>query len=239
MNDITLIMPYYNNTHMLAFHCGVWWSWDEVAKNNISIIVVDDCSNKSPASDVLEPASKALQVDIQLYRVMDDKEWNDVGSRNLGAKRAGSDWLLLTDIDHVVSGKAAHNLVNADISKDNMYYFGRSWANGKTEDAHCNSFLVTRDRFWDAGGYDEDYADMWGGDTEYTKLLQEKAKPECLYDIELSLWQNAMPDGKTPRTDKQLSEWRRQRRAVKTKKRQGVLPELPENPIRFDWERII
>ena len=101
---IALVMPYYMNGEMLRLQYRNFTSWPSRARNAIKIIIVDDGSPSDPAASVPRPYGLP---ELEIYRVIDDRPWHQHGARNLGAFEADREWLLLTDMDHMLEPEGA------------------------------------------------------------------------------------------------------------------------------------
>jgi hypothetical protein len=61
-------------------------------------------------------------VPLQIYRIMVDVRWNQDAARNIGAAHAENNWLVLTDIDHMVPEETWNvNVLLRDHDKENVY----------------------------------------------------------------------------------------------------------------------
>lgn len=175
MKKITLILPFYQNHKMLFKQLEVMQSWDLEIRKNTEIIIVDDCS-PTPALDVFElNPINGLKLDIKLFRLKEDLPWNWIACRNIGAKEASGKWLLMTDMDHIVSNELLTWLHNAYLKEYVAYYFTR--VDGPEQrpnpKPHPNSYFMTKDLFWKAGGYDENYSGHYGTDGIWKRRLLE------------------------------------------------------------------
>lgn len=197
-------MPYYMNPGMLALQYGQWASWSDKLKAQVSVIIVDD---GSPEPAVYVPRPEGLP-HLSIYRVLKDMPWHQHGARNLGADRAPKEgWLLLTDMDHVLNEVNASKLIKrfAKLDMNKAYMLGRVEANtGKvtTKDGvpkpHPNSFVMTRDTYWEIGGYDEDYCGIYGTDSMYRERVLRRAGMALLSDIQLvRYWNDLVHDAST------------------------------------------
>jgi hypothetical protein len=110
---------------MLKEQQRVWQAYPESLRAKIHVIVVDDCSPKG-----VRPSPKAVTVSglgsFRIYRLVEKIRWNWLACRNLGARLATTDWLLLTDIDHVVPVETAARLVHGELKPDYAYRFSRA-----------------------------------------------------------------------------------------------------------------
>lgn len=216
---LSLVMPYYMNPRMLAWHLRTWrYEWSAYLKDNVEVVIVDDGSPEETAEEVLKSRSsvfagsaeqpfnagnaavvptrkdgRAEERDlVRLYRVLEDRLWHQHGARNLGAHVAQGDWLLMTDMDHVVPASTMSECLRIipTLSKNEVLTFGRvdapptltwkadHWAEfdrTRREDGslkpHVNSFVVSRERYWKVGGYDEDLCGIYGTDSHFRGRL--------------------------------------------------------------------
>ncbi len=189
MRHITLIMPYYNNPGMLTIHYRYWTMLSPEVRNNIDVVIVDDGSPTSPAVDVPRPEGLP---ELTIYRVLVDKPWHQHAARNIGAYEAKGPWLLLTDMDHLVPEETYKALFER-ANKGKFYMFRRLDApdlKPKLHPAtnlphpHPNSFAMSKDKYWDVGGYDEDYCGMYGTDGMFrSRLLARASRVDLEYPL--------------------------------------------------------
>lgn len=169
-------MAYYDNPTMLKRQLENIASYSRELKENMELIIIDDCSPLWPAQFELEPGIR-----MHLYRTCVDIPWNQDFCRNLGAMKAKTDWLLLTDIDHLVPESTMQALFKKnDLKKSLVYKFDRiSAPDMQPYKPHPNSWLMTREMYWHIGGYDERFAGHYGTDGDfrdrinvYTDIIQ-------------------------------------------------------------------
>jgi len=159
----------------------------ELDPANYELIIVDDGSTP--------PLKMGLPLDFTsaipgLYIIQshDPRPWSQPCARNLGAEFATGEYLLMTDIDHVLSKEAI--LVAGEGGYDKMD-FPRHWAvltkdgeicqdkevlflyglpeklyeeRGLHGGHHSNTFAMRADIFARLGGYDPRYCGRYGGD---------------------------------------------------------------------------
>jgi hypothetical protein len=231
---ITIIMPFYQNQAMLARHYLEWSSWPPELRARFRFIIVDDGSPTEPAAAIVRP------VDVAIYRVLEDRPWHQHGARNLGAHVAEEGWLLLTDIDHMIERATAERLVELEpvLHPASAYMFVRLEADTRLPNAkrHPNSFLLTRRRFWEIGGYDEDYCGVYGTDSLFRKRI-----PDIQYlDDSCPLvryWRDIVPDASTRTLARKEGRDPGAKAAVRAmKRRQGRLHKI--TTLAFEWERV-
>ncbi len=173
---ITQIMAYYDNPTMLKRQLENIASYSQELKDKLELIVVDDCSPRWPATIEVD-----CGIPVQLFRTLVDIPWNQDFCRNLGAMKATTNWLLLTDIDHLVPETTIDGLFKKkDLKLNLVYKFDRvSAPDMQPYKPHPNSWFMTRDMYWNVGGYDERFAGYYGTDGDfrdrinvYTDIIQ-------------------------------------------------------------------
>jgi len=248
---LSIVMPYYRNPTMLALHYGLWAKLPEWIRAALQVVIVDDGSPEEQAIDV--PRPDALPA-LEIYRVLEDRPWHQHGARNLGADRAAGEWLLLTDMDHVVPLDTLVRILqrqatppiqgHAPLDPGKAYMFPRVEADtfALTLDRHGNpkphpnTFLVTRERFWKCGGYDEDYCGIYGTDGLFRPRLFDVA-PRGEFDAPILRYSRAIVhDASTRDTQRKEGRTLHAKKVVRMRKMQ----ERRENKIvtlNFPWER--
>ena len=241
---ISLVMPFYRNSEMLALQYLEWARWSAKAKQQIEIIIVDDGSPE-PATNVQIPAGMPS---ISIYRIAEDRPWHQHAARNLGAHVAEAPWLLLTDMDHMLTAHAADALIRrmGKLDPEIAYFLhrievdtGEPTRNAAGErKPHPNSFVMTRDLYWRVGGYDEDYCGIYGTDGLFKERLFKEAAKGFLKHVALTrYWRDIVADAST--TDQPRKEGRKpgDKQAVAVRKkaegREGQIKTLD-----FTWERV-
>lgn len=243
---ITIVLPYYMNQGMLKLQYEGWASWPQELKDQFEIVLVDDCSpNDQRAIDVERPEGLPK---LRIYCVKKDIPWHQHGARNLGADQAEGEWLLLTDIDHVLPQKSAERLVKrlqeGALSELAIYIPPRVEAdtglptmkNG-THKPHPNSFVMTKDLFWKIGGYDEDFCGHYGTDALFKMRAARFANSILLKGCPLvRYWRDIIPDASTttlPRKEGREDGFRKRIMAEKAARGEADVVKV----LQFDWER--
>ena len=242
MNEITLIIPTFNQSMMLRKQLDTVAQYPE----GFRVIVVDDHS-KVPAEGVFLPTDKA-----ELYRVDEDIPWNRSMARNLGAQQAQTPWILHADTDHILPPEAAAKLLNHALSPNRWYRFPR-FRVGKADDTrnkddlprdceygqireHCDSYLVTKANYWRTGGYDPDYAGCLGGGGAFLERLEKMMGPPASLPIDICLHvytRSVIADASVSGISRDTSEYKRRKREKEARN-----DTVPKNPIRYPWHRV-
>jgi hypothetical protein len=180
---ITFICAYYDNPGMLREQQRVWASYPEDLKPHFHAIVTDDCSPRWPARPHVASTGIAS---FKLFRTQVDVRWNWLFCRNLGVSRATTDWVLLTDIDHVLPVETLAVLLTEKLDVNHVYRFSREDAPDRTPyKPHPNTWFLTRKMFDRIGGYDERFSGFYGTDADFRERVHQRAhavvmRPEVL-----------------------------------------------------------
>ena len=167
--------------------------------DTIEIIFVDDGSDP-PIKEVLKKTlpNHGLR-NFYIYPSCDYRPWSQACGRNLGAKLADGEFLLMTDIDHILPKKAI--MAAHDFDGDKMR-FDRSYAvldkNGNITQniktlfrygfrgrslntrRHTNSFVMRRSIYFEIGGYPEKYCDRPKGGNKGDRSFYNQYKRHWL-----------------------------------------------------------
>lgn len=241
---LTIVMPFYMNSKMLELQYSLWAQWPDHVKSQTNIILVDD---GSPDPAIAVPRPQGLP-EISIYRIFEDRPWHQHAARNLGADRALEGWMLLTDMDHVLSKRNAERLLNklAKLDRDSIYMLDRVEAetglptmqNGRHK-PHPNSFVVTRSTFWKIGGYDEDYCGVYGTDGLFRQRAGQVSNLRHLSGAPLTRFtRDIVPDASTttlPR--KEGREPGAKEKIVAMKEARGELGVI--KTLQFDWCQVL
>lgn len=245
MPDLTLVMPFYRNCEMLARQYETWAGWADKRKRRLEVILVDDGSPE-PAADVPRPQDLPA---LRIYRVTEDRPWHQHAARNLGAHVAENGWLLLTDMDHVLTDDAArlilkkmdaghldHRMiymldrVEADTGEPTRNEYGH-------RKPHPNSFVLTRKLYWKIGGYDEDYCGIYGTDGLFKERAFKIARKGHLDVPLVRYWRDLVPDASTNAPRKEGRDPNAKAAVLKAKAERGEQGMV--RVLQFDWERVL
>jgi hypothetical protein len=201
----TLILPYYENPGMLAQTYVFYRGLPDRVRALMHMIVVDDGSPKAPAfapGDVKTPSEAVAELGVasfQLFRIDVDVRWNWLAARNIGVEHAPCDWILMTDVDHIVPEKTAAFIQNGDLDENRVYRFSRVDAPALTPyKPHPNSWLLTKRRMGKIGGYDERFSGFYGTDGEFRDRVRLHSKEIVMLDEVLVRYpREIVPDAST------------------------------------------
>jgi hypothetical protein len=194
---VTLVLPYYGNPKFLGDQLRWWRELPADLRAHLRLIITDDGTPWSlgPAASVLVGAE--LPFPTRLFRISVDVPWNWLAARNIGAHHAEDGWLLLTDIDHVARQATLERLVYGEHLPEVVYGLSRIEHDGRPVHPHSASFFLTRDRFWQIGGYDERYSGYYGSDGCFRKRLRANAPLVILDDVRLERHEKRGDSGTT------------------------------------------
>lgn len=233
---LTLVFPYYNSSNMIPIQVEYWNSYSQSSKDRIKIIVVDDGSTES------QKLTKHLDinnvnVEIELYEILDHIDWNECGANNLGIAMADTPWVFRCDIDYLIPPHVLDTVLTMNPSEEYVYTFMMKFWDGPNqptapENTKCgpNIFLVKKNIFWKVGGYDEDFAGIYGSDMIFRWKLHQVAKEKVLSHLFLE----AVYSGSTH----ELSRDATKAYELCEKKKSGAIP-LSQDCLRFRWRRTL
>ncbi len=197
MPKTTLIMPYYDNPGMLEKHYEHVRSLSRDVRDQLRIIVVDDGSPRSPA----QPGDTD-GVPLQIYRVLVDVRWNQHAARNIAVHHCTTDWMLMTDIDHIVPERTWRVTAMRDQTKSEragtFFMFNRvSLPDYSPFKWHPNSYFMQRRHFDAVGGYDERFSGYYGTDSDLRRRLEARFKMVMIDEPIVRVPREVIPDAST------------------------------------------
>jgi glycosyltransferase involved in cell wall biosynthesis len=206
---LTIVFPYYENPQMLRFQLEIIASYPSQIRGLFEVIVVDDASPSSPARNV---ARDTPLNNLRVFRISEDKPWNQDAARNIGAHEARGEFLLLTDIDHVVPESTIETLLEIRDSEKVYTLARKAHFSDKVVPSHVNSYFLAKSLYWSIGGYDEDFWGAYGTDRLFRKRLLGHAGIVELPHARLELvTRGSIEDAKNVTFPRSPSMWRRLR----------------------------
>lgn len=195
------------------------------------MIIVDDGSPIA-ITEYLKPSKK-----LRLFRVPNDIGFNSHGCRNLIMKQTSNPWTILMDIDReFIYPEESYDIIKS--TKLNPKTLYRFVAHSSMDESHksVNDYLIHKEHFFSAGGYDEEIAGERWGDREYFEQLAHFGNEKILYGVDMLL--TRIPSthlGSVSPKDKVGYN----REARKTVQRRMKNPEPNKPIIMFDWFEIL
>ena len=192
MTDLTVILAYYENPGMLNEQFKTFRALPQAIRDHLQLIVVDDGSPKHPA------VAQKIGMPLQVYRVGVDIRWNQDACRNIGVHHATTEWVLMTDMDHLIPQATLDRIVSRKWSGEKVYKFSRVTAPHMTHyKPHPNSWLMTRLMFNRIGGYDERLAGWYGTDADFRRQVETIAQIIMLKEVLIRVPREVIPDAST------------------------------------------
>jgi hypothetical protein len=144
--------------------------YPEDIRAKVQFVVVDDGSPIQYSVPTLPLNLTWLKIDV-------DIPWNQAGARNLGATYARADTVLLTDLDHEVPEESLRNLLSRKPCGKRLYKMWRCQDGGRGEiyKGHSNLFVMSRGRFMECHGYDEEFSGSYGAE-DFRFVKYQKAQ---------------------------------------------------------------
>lgn len=165
MSKITINLSFFNQNDVLVKHVEGWKKWPQQIREEFSFCIVDDCSS-TPAIEVLKDTDLS-DLDISIYRVAEDLICNIAGVRNLSASVCQTPWMVILDMDTIITEKLAEAMILlSENPKGNCFKFNRKVPSDpkhvKNNQPHPAVCLLRVDDYWSVGGCDEDLVGHYG-----------------------------------------------------------------------------
>lgn len=166
---LSIIIPVLNSHEIVRRHI---LHYKKIGiPDDVEIIFIDDGSDP--------PITGELK-NLSIYRTNDTRPWTWALARNKGAKIAQGEYLLMTDLDYILSKELVESArifdedkmrfkrefgilnENGDFTQDipTLLSYGllpsRVSEKGVKMPPHSNNFCIRKDLFWEMGGYRED-----------------------------------------------------------------------------------
>lgn len=220
---------------MLREHQRIWAQYPVKIRKSMTVVIADDGSPDFPAVE----AAQDCDYDLQIYRIVPNIPWNQCGARNLAMHCAPDGWCLVTDIDHVLMPDQAEALLQVRVHSRRYYVPDRRiMPSGEPYRRHPNSYLMTKEMYWEAGGCDEDFAGWYGSDATFRRALTMVGQRVELNEPWLMLYgRDTLADASTTAWGRKNTEWHSANNpTLRAKKLNG--PYKAVRPLRFEWKRV-
>jgi len=181
---ISLVYTYYDNPETLKFLVDSLNGYAAAIRSSIEVVVVDDASPSFAAHLLgLEP-----KFSLRIFRVQNDKAWNHRAARNIGAHEAKAPWLFLLDVDTLVPEETLARLLTLQPHENEWFLFSRrdAWSGEKIRHHH-DTIFISRVLYWEVGGFDENYAGIYGAGAKFSLELERKRPFVLLDELEVVL----------------------------------------------------
>lgn len=209
MPALTVVFAYYESPQMLEYQLEQLGGLSRKFLNRIEILLVDDASPTSPALPI---AAGFAQLPVSVFRINENRPWNQDAARNIGVAEASSSRVLLTDIDHVIPVETIEKLIQLDPGAHAITFARKAHFSDRHIMPHVNSFFLSTASFWNAGGYDEDFAGWYGTDKLFRHRLESRVGVKLRSDLFLELVTGgSISDAKNTTFSRKPSPWMRLR----------------------------
>lgn len=238
MRQVGFIFAYYDNPTMLRHQFEAVRRYADELKQHIEMTVVDDGSPRWRA----EAPATAVGCKVRMFRLTEDIRWNQDACRNLAVAHTKTEWLLLTDCDHLVPEKTMRAVMTMPVAPRTVYQFSRSTIVSvpnvepmvKTPyHFHPNSWFMRRDLYEQIGGYDERFAGLYGTDSDFRERIAKAATVVRLKAEIIRVPREVVPDASTTTYQRKAPGDAPGIKRVKDER--GGKPPLRG---RFAWERV-
>jgi hypothetical protein len=168
---ISVVTPYFDDPHRLEMtleNANVWKYFD-------AFYLIDDGSEKYPAAPICNEYLNECccnRKKFYCYTIKHNLGFNAHGARNLGMALLKTEWALLIDIDQELTEDFCVELIDIVKSAAEDEYIVLKMLGGDPG----NLFAVRKRHFWEAGGYDEEFAGWHMGDRFFRERLDQVAK---------------------------------------------------------------
>jgi len=240
MSSATIVMAYYENPKMLRLQLHEWRMYRETDKMALSAIIVDDGSPRNPAEPIIRQHGEC-GFPISLFRIKENKPWNQDGARNLGMKHC-TGWALMTDMDHMLARHEVGGLrhvISHEAVAGSYYMPQRKEFDSSPLHRHANSYVMLAEDFWKMGGYDEDFSGCYGSDGNFRKCMKAGLRELATDRFYLTRWPpSAISDACTHDWGRKDSPYHRSNFVVLEAKSRGPAYRAKDH-FRFNWEQVL
>lgn len=247
---LTLVLPFYNDGEdRMPLQVETWKSYPDWVWDNISIVLVDDCS--VPTLETHYPKDNGINFNLSIYRVRDSLKYNLPGAYNLGFSVCDTEWVYGMDSDHMHTWDDFSTLLTELEVDDNAFYQcirrritndpNRAYSNRRAS----GSWLMRKELWKQANGLDEELTGershswgYWEHDFTYRLMalvpIKLPGKDEELPRIEILEY---LPDYFGLDLNPHCDEDKQTNRRRAAYKRHG-LKEHPTEMLRFAWHKV-
>ena len=216
---IRINYTYYNSPDI--FQTIIDWYNSADPFHSFDYTVIDDGSQDKPITDMDVPEH------WRVLRIDEDLGWNNEGARNCLMKETSNNWNLLLDSDWVINASNL-NAIRYQIARglhSSAVYLPGNFGNNSMR----NSFLVTRDTFWEIGGYDQAFIGYHGVDYSFLRF-------ENIYDrSDFFRFERIVDDVVDPEDKNRFKEVKRFHSRMIELEEQGYGKRDPNDKQDFKW----
>lgn len=192
-------MPYHNAPLMLARHVYNCEGLPDYLREAVEVVVCDDASDTP-----IRPPGGFSTCRLQLFRIPPPHvRWSHRCATNVAAHNARGEWLLITDIDHVVPTVTWKQLAaryrSGELRADMVYNFRRHNTDGSEYKPHPDSWLIHRSMWRKIGGYDTRYRGHYGQNAAFQdRVAHHAGQVHTLYESLTRITRDDIADASMP-----------------------------------------
>lgn len=169
---LTIILTYFEDKQPLEMWLDTAREVESLA-DDIRFIVIDDASHEMPAYAYMVGD---IPNNISLYHVKEDCGYNMYACRNFAMTQTTTQWNAMINIGMLATAKdlvSIRDMIADGTLNDTIIYgFGDCIIDK-------NNYIITKENFWDAGGYDLEWTGRPGG--QYTLIQRLKLACDVVY----------------------------------------------------------
>lgn len=216
----SLVMPFHNNPRMLGSHYATLAVLPPSIQRGLEVVICDDASNEDERAK--PPPLGMIEAPVSIFRIPPPHiPWSHRCATNIAAHESRGNWLLVTDIDHLVPLETWTYLMDRErrpmLRTDRAYTFKRRNLDGSPYKFHPDSWLFHRSLWDQIGGYDTRYRGHYGQNYAFIERVQHHATIEGLPVPLVRVTRDDIPDAsertltrKSAETKSAVSALRRQ-----------------------------
>lgn len=179
LNDLTIIFNYHKDEEQLNFVMDQWQKANP--SGDLSFIICDT----GPHDATIDCDSlRKYNFKIKVLKLDEYVPFNQPLGKNSAMKECDTKWAFITDPDRFLGKQSLDILESCDLDENVAYDFDDYNYDPVTEgksspmDRHPNTFLLTKDYYNKAGGYNELFCGAYGhDDTEFRQRIAVKTVP--------------------------------------------------------------
>lgn len=189
LKEITIYFPFYNQIEALTDNLEHYSKFEQKIRSQFILFIVDDGSRENALNIIVDKYLSKLN--IILYRINIDIPWNQGEANNLAFSNIKTDYVLRTDIDHIIDENNLNKLLNSNLNLDkNFYVFQRKSICGIIKTSHPNTYIISRKNYLKVNGYNESLCGNYGDDIDFIPRIQKIIQKVELKDIEIKVFMN-------------------------------------------------
>jgi hypothetical protein len=248
---LTLITAFCNDLHRFDHQFDIWRSYSDHIKNNLYILIVDDCSGH-PVHHLVDERAAQIDFNLGVYRITDDLKWNIPGSWNLGFTQAVTNWAVNLPSDMAFLPEDMERLMTLRPMEGHLYKFlrervtGEDWIKRDWNKTNPQSevFLMEKEVHRELGGYDEDFTGEYSGgyaafDYHFVSKVARRCYPFGAVKevITTEFMEDVFGSEEKTRSWRHDEDIKINRRLMRAKEAGEVSEEVPM--LRFKWEKML